>query len=93
MSAPLPKKVLVFGATGVIGRYIIEEIVKARDSFDKIGLFTSHETVEKKSDEINGWKEKGVEVFVGDVTDREDILKAYAGKYFMSHYLVPRLSS
>jgi hypothetical protein len=79
MSSPLPKKILVFGATGVIGKYIIREIVNAQSSFDRIGLFTSPQTAETKSSELDGWRDAGVEVIVGDVTSEADIKKAYEG--------------
>ncbi|KAJ4310996.1 hypothetical protein N0V94_008163 [Neodidymelliopsis sp. IMI 364377] len=79
MPSDIPMRVLVFGATGVIGRYIIQEIVNARSSFDKIGLFTSPETAKNKPDEINGWEEKGVDVIVGDVNSEQDVKKAYEG--------------
>jgi uncharacterized protein YbjT (DUF2867 family) len=79
MSSPLPKKILVFGATGVIGKYIIREIVNARSSFERIGLFTSPQTAETKSSELDGWRDAGVEVIVGDVTSEADIKKAYEG--------------
>jgi aspartate-semialdehyde dehydrogenase len=80
MSGETSKKILIFGATGVIGKYIIQEIVNAQSSFDKIGLFTSPSTVGNKSEEINGWKEKGVNIIVGDVSSEEDVRKAYEGK-------------
>ncbi|KAF1843781.1 NAD(P)-binding protein [Cucurbitaria berberidis CBS 394.84] len=76
---PLPKKVLVFGATGLIGKYIIQELYNARSSFEKIGFFTSKTTVENKADEVNEWKEKGVEIIVGDVNSEDDVNKAYEG--------------
>ncbi|KAF2629979.1 NAD(P)-binding protein [Macroventuria anomochaeta] len=79
MASELPKRVLIFGATGVIGKFIIEEIVNARSAFDKIGLFTSPETAKNKRDEINGWEEKGVDINVGDVNSEEDVKKAYEG--------------
>jgi len=74
-----PAKVLVFGATGLIGQYILQEIYNARSSFEKIGFFTSEATVKNKSDEINGWKEKGIEVIVGDVNSEDDVAQAYKG--------------
>ncbi|KAF1928841.1 NAD(P)-binding protein [Didymella exigua CBS 183.55] len=79
MAPQTPKKILIFGATGVIGKYIIQEIVNAKSSFDKIGLFTSPETAKNKPDEINGWREKGVNINVGDVNSEVDIKKAYEG--------------
>ncbi|KAJ4990767.1 NmrA-like family protein [Stagonosporopsis vannaccii] len=79
MTSDLPKSVLIFGATGVIGKYITQEIVNARSSFDKIGLFTSPSTVKNKPDEINHWEENGVDINVGDVTSEEDVKKAFEG--------------
>ncbi|KAF9701623.1 hypothetical protein EKO04_000779 [Ascochyta lentis] len=79
MPSETPKKVLIFGATGLIGHFIIQEIVNARSSFDKIGLFTSPETAKNKPDEINGWEEKGIDINVGDVNSEEDVKKAYEG--------------
>ena len=87
---PLPKKILVFGATGVIGVYIIQELYNARTSFEKIGLFTSKSTVEKKADEVDGWKEKGVEVIVGDVNSEDDVKRAYEGLFSVLPYTTQR---
>jgi thioester reductase-like protein len=33
--ALMPKKILLFGATGVIGKYILQELYNARSSFEK----------------------------------------------------------
>ena len=81
MASETSKKVLIFGATGVIGKYIIQEVVNAKSSFDKIGLFTSPETAKNKPDEINSWEEKGVDVHIGDVNSEEDVKKAYEGSF------------
>lgn len=70
---------LMFGATGTIGKYIIEAIVNARDSFGRIAIFTSPNTVSSKADELNVLRQKGVDILIGDVGNREDVLKAYAG--------------
>ncbi|CAO2656184.1 Nn.00g049870.m01.CDS01 [Neocucurbitaria sp. VM-36] len=75
----LPRNILVFGATGVIGKYIIQELFNARSSFGKIGFFTSKNTVKTKADDVNRWKEKGVEVIVGDVNAEDDVKNAYEG--------------
>lgn len=80
MSSPIPKKILIFGATGVIGKYITREIVHARSSFEKIGIFTSAETARDKP-EIGEWQNAGVEVIVGDVNSESDVKKAYEGTY------------
>ena len=81
---PIPKNILVFGATGLIGKYILQEIYNARSSFEKIGFFTSESTAKNKSNEVKGWKEKGVEVIVGDVNSEQDVAKAYEGPFPIS---------
>lgn len=80
---PIPKNILVFGATGVIGKYIIEELYNARSSFGKIGFFTSKATAENKADEIKSWRDKGVEVVVGDVSSEDEVSHAYKGDSIM----------
>lgn len=70
---------LVFGATGAIGSYIIAAIVNARDSFNRIAVFTSQNTLSTKETEINVLRDKGVEILVGDVTNEDDVLKAFDG--------------
>lgn len=82
--SPVPKKVLLFGATGVIGKFILAELINAKDSFEKIGIFTSPGTIEKKKDEVEAAKEKGVSVVIGDVNSEEDVKKAYQGKFSLS---------
>lgn len=81
MAFETSKRVLIFGATGVIGRYIIQEVVNAKSSFEKIGLFTSPETARNKPDEISHWEEKGVDIHVGDVNSEEDVKKVYEGTF------------
>ena len=69
----------MFGATGYIGAYIIEAIVKAKASFGRIAIITSPGTAENKATKLEKLREQGVEVIVGDVTKAEDVLKAYEG--------------
>jgi uncharacterized protein YbjT (DUF2867 family) len=83
-----PKKILVFGATGLIGQHIIREIYNAESSFEKIGLFTSESTANNKSDELKGWKEKGVDVIIGDVSSEDDVAKACEGMCHPGEYRV-----
>ncbi|KAL4914320.1 hypothetical protein BDW62DRAFT_145189 [Aspergillus aurantiobrunneus] len=70
---------LVFGATGAIGSYIIAAIVNARDAFNHIAVFTSPSTLTTKQSTINALRESGVEILVGDVTSKDDVLKAFSG--------------
>jgi len=75
------QNLLIFGATGYIGTHITQQIIKSKDSFGRIAIFTSPNTVENKADVIKGLKEEGVEVIVGDATSTDDIVKAYQGFY------------
>ncbi|CEL10129.1 Putative Isoflavone reductase family protein (AFU_orthologue; AFUA_1G12510) [Aspergillus calidoustus] len=70
---------LVFGATGAIGTYIIAAIVNAKDSFGRIAVFTSPNTLSTKATEINALRENGVEIITGDVTKKEDVVAAFEG--------------
>jgi len=89
MSSPTPSKILLFGATGVIGKYILEQLIEANPAFEKIGIFTSPGTVEKKSEDLKKLKEKGVEVVIGDVNSESDVKKAFEGK-LSQHTLLNR---
>ncbi|PWY67104.1 NAD(P)-binding protein [Aspergillus sclerotioniger CBS 115572] len=70
---------LIFGATGSIGQYITDAIVSAQDSFGRISIFTSPNTLTNKPDEINALRHRGVDILVGDITNRDEVLKAYGG--------------
>jgi hypothetical protein len=78
MASP-SQNIIVFGATGVIGKFITDAIVEAKASFTRIAIFTSQNTLETKSSYIQSLKDAGVEVFVGDIRDEATILKAYEG--------------
>ncbi|KAK1820054.1 hypothetical protein LTR12_005495 [Friedmanniomyces endolithicus] len=69
--------VLVFGATGVAGIYIINALVAAKSSFARLGIFTSQNTVDNKAELIQRLKGEDVHVHVGDVGSDEDVLAAY----------------
>ncbi|KAL4964307.1 uncharacterized protein BDV14DRAFT_209446 [Aspergillus stella-maris] len=71
--------ILFFGATGAIGSYIIAALVKSRDQFNRIAVFTSPNTLQTKSAVINALKEHGVEFIVGDVNNKEDVVAAFEG--------------
>ncbi|KAL4931407.1 uncharacterized protein BDV17DRAFT_288947 [Aspergillus undulatus] len=70
---------LIFGATGAIGSYITAAIVNAKDQFARIAIFTSPNTLETKGAEITALREKGVDIIVGDLNRKEDVLRAFEG--------------
>jgi nucleoside-diphosphate-sugar epimerase len=76
------ENLLVFGATGYIGAYILTEILKTKASFGRIAIITSPSTAENKSKQLQNLKLEGVEVIVGDVTRPTEMLNALKGQYF-----------
>ncbi|PWY90224.1 NAD(P)-binding protein [Aspergillus heteromorphus CBS 117.55] len=70
---------LIFGATGTIGRYITDAIVAARPSFGRIAIFTSPNTLHSKPDQLDALRRQGVDILVGDLTNREEVRRAYEG--------------
>ncbi|KAI9146877.1 Isoflavone reductase [Paramyrothecium foliicola] len=79
MASFQPSSILIFGATGSIGKYITDHIVNAQPPFPRVTIFTSEATVTQKSEYINELKSKGVAVVTGDVSSEQDVKKAYEG--------------
>jgi len=75
----MPQNILIIGATGLIGKYITTEIIKAKASFGRIIVFTSENTIHKKSSQINELKHSGIEILVGDITKEQEVKRAYQG--------------
>lgn len=73
----MAKNILIFGATGLIGRYITDAIVKEKDSFNRVVIFTTPATVAKKAEYIQHLKSAGVEIITGGITNEKDIQLAY----------------
>lgn len=74
------ENLLILGGTGYIGKYILEQIIQAKASFNQIVIFTSSSTAESKGQALTKLKERGVEVIVGDVNNPEELSKALDGK-------------
>ena len=77
MASSLPSRILIFGATGIMGKYVVEVLLQATPSFGHLAIFTSASTAETKADLLEKWKAAGVVVVVGDVTNAEDVAAAY----------------
>ncbi|EXJ76737.1 uncharacterized protein A1O5_01245 [Cladophialophora psammophila CBS 110553] len=75
--SPACKKLLIFGATGLIGSRIAREIVRHKSKFERVAVFTSQGTYEFKASEIKGLEKEGVDIIVGDITNSDDVVKAY----------------
>ncbi|CAJ2513160.1 Uu.00g012790.m01.CDS01 [Anthostomella pinea] len=76
-AVPPAKKILVFGATGVIGKVITAALINAKAEFARIGIFTSEATFAGKAALIDAICEGGVDVIVGDVNNDAQVLNAY----------------
>ena len=79
MSSFTASKILIFGGTGTIGRYITSALLSAKPSFQQLVLFTSPNSAKEKSQLLDGWKSKGLSVIVGDLTSEADVTAAYDG--------------
>ncbi|KAH6887619.1 hypothetical protein B0T10DRAFT_73761 [Thelonectria olida] len=79
MASFKPSSILIFGATGNIGRYITDKIVAAQPRFKQVAIFTSEKTLANKADYINSLRSAGVKIVTGDVTSESDIQNAYEG--------------
>lgn len=75
-----PQNILLFGATGQIGSFILDAILSARDQFTRVAIFTSPRTAETKAPILDKLKQQNVEVIIGDVEDENAIKAAYEGK-------------
>jgi FlaA1/EpsC-like NDP-sugar epimerase len=74
-----PRNLLLFGATGQIGSFILDAILSARDEFERVAIFTTQNTVETKVDLLLQLRKGGVEIIVGEISDEEAIERAYEG--------------
>lgn len=88
----LAKNILLFGATGNIGSFILDVILTQRFKFGRIAIFTSPHTAETKAEQLNKLKEQGVEVIVGNVEDEDAVKAAYEGKYALFIHIMPKSS-
>jgi uncharacterized protein YbjT (DUF2867 family) len=77
----LAKNILLFGATGNIGSFILDALLSARSQFTRIAIFTSPHTAQTKANQLSKLKQQGVEVITGNIEDEEAVQAAYAGMY------------
>ncbi|KAI5856188.1 NAD(P)-binding protein [Durotheca rogersii] len=78
----LPSKILIFGATGAIGKYITDAILSAEAlATQQISIFTSAVTVSNPGKQalLSSWESQGLSVITGNLNDAGDIEKAYDG--------------
>ena len=81
-SSYVPKNILVFGATGAIGRYVVNALLENKGSFGKIAAFTYAQSLQSKADLFEKAKVRGVEIITGDLTNEAEVAEAYKGWIF-----------
>ena len=74
------QNILIFGATGQIGSFILTAVLSARSQFGRVAIFTSPHTAETKAADLEILKKQNVEVIVGDISDENAIKAAYNGE-------------
>jgi hypothetical protein len=74
------KNILIFGGTGVIGRYITSALLEAKPAFESITLFTSGTTASsaEKAPLLSKWKAQGLRITTGDLTVEVQVKVAYS---------------
>lgn len=79
MSSIKASKILIFGGTGTIGRYITTALLRAKPAFQQLVLFTSPNSAKEKAQQLEKWKSEGLSIIVGDLTSEADVTAAYHG--------------
>lgn len=84
-----PHNILVIGATGNIGHFIIKSIISARTDFNRVAILTSEPAAGSEKEKFinEELKPKNVEVIIGDIENEKDVLNAYKGtlSFFPPH--------
>src|SRR3954453_8816614 len=85
----MPPNILVIGATGLIGTPITKAILNAKSSFGRIAILTSTATVTNKASQIDSLKSQGAEILTGDLSNEQDVKRAYKGSPHHSPFVLP----
>lgn len=79
MASFTPKKILIFGGTGTIGKYITTSLLRAKPAFNQVILFTSPNGAATKKDLLSKWESDGLSIIVGNLESEADVRAAYKG--------------
>ncbi|KAH8892677.1 isoflavone reductase family protein, partial [Thozetella sp. PMI_491] len=77
--ATATKRILILGSTGVIGKVLANALINQKESFERIGIFTSSETATAKKALVESYRSRGVEIIIGDLESDADVLEAFKG--------------
>ena len=78
MASFRPAKILIFGGTGSIGRYITASLLAARPAIGQLTLFSSPGGSPAKTTLLSKWEAAGISIIRGDVNSEEDVRAAYS---------------
>jgi hypothetical protein len=81
-TAALPRNILIFGGTGVIGQYITSAVLNAKTTIPSLATVTLFTSAGSASDQVKQkriaqWKTQGLHVVSGDVNSAADVTKAF----------------
>ncbi|KAI1808816.1 NAD(P)-binding protein [Daldinia bambusicola] len=82
MASQLPSNILIFGATGNIGKYITGAIISAEPKVGRhVSIFTSPATASNPDKQalLSPWKSRGLSVITGDLSNVDDVRNSYKG--------------
>lgn len=85
MTVPQSKKILVFGATGVVGKVLTNALLNTKGFFESIGIFTSVDSATSKKELLDEYESRGAKIIIGDIYKDEDVLEAYQGRSISTH--------
>ncbi len=72
-----PHNILIFGATGLIGKYITSAILASGSSFAIVGIFTSSSSAQRKKVSLASYEQKGATIVIGSLQNPAHIPSAY----------------
>ncbi|KAJ6164942.1 hypothetical protein N7470_003614 [Penicillium chermesinum] len=78
-----PQNILLFGATGTIGKYILSALLSARSQFQRIAIFTSPNTAATKKRPPR----RPTTARVGNIEDEQAVKAAYEVLYWGNLFL------
>ncbi|KZZ96991.1 NmrA-like family protein [Ascosphaera apis ARSEF 7405] len=73
------QNILLVGATGLIGGWILDAVIANKQEFQRIAIFTSQKSLEHKKERIEDLRSKHVEIVVGDIRDAKSVADAFEG--------------
>lgn len=77
--APRSKRILILGATGVIGEVLARAALNDRDQLERVGVFTSAATAASKPELLDSFRARGANIVIGDINDETAVRNSFEG--------------